>query len=75
MGTETLKLNTSGSPTGEFWAHNVIIAVLLERLFQEIRNPLLKDLQVGFASLCQPDAELRPWNTFMALLKVEEKWE
>lgn len=73
FGTERLELNTSGSPTGEVLAHNVVIAVLVERLFQEIHNPPLNDLQVGFASSCQPDSELRPWHTFMASLK--EKWE
>lgn len=51
----------------------VIIIVLLERLFQEIRNPLLNGVQVGFACSCQPGAGLRPWDTFMALR--EEKRE
>ena len=73
MSTERLEPNTSGSPAGKFLAHNVIITVLVERWFQEIRNPLLNDLWIGFASSCQPDAEPRPWHTFVALLK--EKWE
>lgn len=73
MGAERLERNNSGSLTGEFLSHGVILAVLVERLFQEIHNPLLNDLQFGVASPCQPDAELRLRRKFMALLK--EKWE
>lgn len=74
MGVESLELNTWGSLTREFGAHNVIVAVLVEGLFQGIHNLLLNGLQVGFVSLCQPDAELRPWQMVMALLKEKRKY-